>query len=89
MKWANRMEQFLDDVPQAPTKHGAVLLKQTRTHNHKQSPFVVREFWLGNDALYCSKICFTKALECIRLDGVHSVSAPQCIGAGSYIPSTS
>ena len=80
------MEQFLDDVPHAPTKHGAVLLKRTRTHNHKQSPFGAREFWLGDDALYCSEIGFTKALECIRLDDVHSVSAPKCIGARELQP---
>ena len=80
------MEQFLDDVPHAPTKHGAVLLKRTRTHNHNQTPFGAREFWMGDDALYCSKIGSTKALECIRLDDVHSVSEPQCIGARELQP---
>ena len=83
---ANMMEQFLDDVPHAPIKHGAVLLKRTRTHNHNQTPFGAREFWMGDDALYCSKIGSTKALECIRLDDVHSVSEPQCIGARELQP---
>jgi voltage-gated sodium channel len=73
------MEQFLEDVPHTPTKHGAVLLKRRSTHDHKQSPFGAREFWLGDEALYCSKIGSRKALECIRLDDVHSVSAPQCM----------
>ena len=83
---ANMMEQFLDDVPHAPIKHGAVLLKRTRTHNHNQTPFGAREFWMSDDALYCSKIGSTKALECIRLDDVHSVSEPQCIGARELQP---
>jgi Ca2+-binding EF-hand superfamily protein len=73
------MEQFLEDVPYDPIKHGAVLLKRSCTYNHKQSPFVAREFWLGEDVLCCSKIGSRKVLESIRLDDVHSVSAPQCI----------
>jgi hypothetical protein len=56
---------YLEDTPENPLKRGVLLMK--RLNMKKESVWICREFWLGEDVLYYSMVGHTKALDSIKL----------------------